>query len=255
MNQRISILGCGWLGLPLAVELISKGHRVYGSSRSMIKVRELEAQGITPFIIDIDDKHSNISNFLSADILIIAITSKNTNAFKNLIKKVEESEVSKVIFVSSTSVYANTNTMITEETKTNNSLLADIEKLFLTNMFFESTVVRFGGLFGYTRKPGNFVKSGRKMENPEGFINLIHRDDCIQIIEQIIIKNAWNKVLNACTDTHPTRREFYSKEAKKLGKSEVIFNEESENNYKIINSQKLKDLLGYEFIHKDLMNY
>ena len=38
-------------------------------------------------------------------------------------------------------------------------------------------------------------------------------------------------------------------------KSEVIFNEESENNYKIINSQKLKDLLGYEFIHKDLMNY
>ena len=122
-------------------------------------------------------------------------------------------------------------------------------------MFFESTVLRFGGLFGYTRKPGNFVKPGKKMENPEGFINLIHRDDCIQIIEQIILKNAWNKVLNACTDSHPTRREFYSKEAKKLGKPEVIFNEESENNYKIINSQKLKDLLGYEFIHKDLMNY
>ena len=255
MKQRISILGCGWLGLPLAVELISKGYRVYGSTTSMIKERELESKGIKPFIIDIEDNHIDMSNFLCADVLIIAITSKNMSAFKNLIKKVEESEVSKVLFVSSTSVYTNTNGIITEETETNNSLLADIEKLFKTNIFFESTVVRFGGLFGYDRKPGNFVKSGRKMENPEGYINLIHRDDCIRIIEQIIIKNAWNKVLNACTDSHPTRRDFYSKEAKKLGKPKVIFNENSDNNYKIINSQKLKDLLDYEFKHKDLMNY
>ena len=43
MNQRISILGCGWLGLPLAVELISKGYKVNGSTTSMTKVRELEA--------------------------------------------------------------------------------------------------------------------------------------------------------------------------------------------------------------------
>jgi len=255
LNQRISILGCGWLGLPLAVELISKGYKVNGSTTSMTKVRELEAQGITPFIIDTEDELNDISNFLCADVLIIAITSKNMSAFKNLIKKIEESEVSKVLFVSSTSVYANTNAMITEETDTNNSLLATIEKLFMTNSFFESIILRFGGLFGYDRKPGNFVKSGKKMENPDGYINLIHRDDCIRIIEQLVIKNAWNKVLNACADTHPTRREFYSKEAKKLGKSEVIFNEKSDNNYKIINSQKLKDLLGYDFIHKDLMNY
>ena len=137
MNQRISILGSGWLGLPLAVELISKGYKVNGSTTSMIKVRELEVQGITPFIIDTEDKLNNISNFLCADVLIIAITSKNMSAFKNLIKKIEESEVSKVLFVSSTSVYANTNAMITEETDTNNSLLATIEKLFMTNSFFE----------------------------------------------------------------------------------------------------------------------
>ena len=255
MNQRISILGCGWLGLALAVDLISKGYRVYGSTTSNIKVRELEAKGITPFVINIDDKNINISNFLFSDVLIIAIPSKNNSAIKNLIKKVEKSEVRKVLFVSSTSVYPNTNGIITEETVTNNSPLADIEKLFKTNSFFESTIIRFGGLFGYDRKPGNFIKSDKKIENPKGYINFIHRDDCIQIIEQIIMKNAWNKVLNACTDSHPTRREFYLKEAKKLGKSIVIFNERSENNYKIINSQKLKNLLDYEFKHANLMNY
>jgi nucleoside-diphosphate-sugar epimerase len=255
LNQRISILGCGWLGLALAVELRNKGYTVYGSTTSIIKVKELEAKGIMPFVIDINDKNINISNFLFSDILIIAIPSKNISAFKNLIKKVEKSEVCKVLFVSSTSVYSNTNGIVTEETVTNKSALANIENLFRTNSIFESTIIRFGGLFGYDRKPGNFIKSGKEIENPEGYINLIHRDDCIQIIEQIIIRNAWNNVLNACTDSHPTRREFYLKEAKKLGKPTIIFNEKSENNYKIVNSQKMKSLLNYEFKYINLMHY
>lgn len=255
MNQRISILGCGWLGTTLAVELIGKGYRVYGSTTSNFKVRELEAKGITPFVIDISDKDINIFDFLFSDVLIIAIISKNISDIKNLIKKVEKSEVRKVLFVSSTSVYPYTNGIVTEETDTKNSPLANIEKLFKTNSFFESTIIRFGGLFGYDRNPGNFIESVKKIENPEGYINLIHRDDCILIIEQIIAKDAWNKVLNACTDSHPTRRKFYLKEAEKLGKPIAIFNENSENNYKIINSQKLKDLLDYEFKHTDLMNY
>jgi len=255
LNQRISILGCGWLGLALAVNLIDKGHRVYGSTTSNTKVNKLEAKGITPFVIDISEKDFNIIDFLVTDILIIAITSKNHNDIKNLIKKIEKSKVQKVLFVSSTSVYPNTNGIVTEETNTNNSPLANIENLFKTNSFFETTIIRFGGLFGYDRKPGNFIKSDKKIENPEGFINFIHRDDCIQIMEQIIRKDTWNNVLNACSDSHPTRREFYSKEAEKLGKPIVLFNERSENNYKIINSQKLKDLLDYKFILADLMNY
>ena len=255
MKQKISILGCGWLGLTLAVELIAKGHGVNGSTTSYSKIKEIESKGITPFIIDISDKDTNISNFLESDILIIAITSKNSDDIKNLIKKIEKSEVQKVLFVSSTSVYSNTNGIVTEETITNNSPLADIEKLFKNNTFFESTIIRFGGMFGYNRKPGNFFKSGKKIENPEGYINFIHRDDCVQIIEQIIKKNTWNEVLNACSDSHPTRREFYLYEFKKVGRPTALFNESSENNYKIVNSQKLKDLLDYEFIYADLLNY
>ena len=255
MNQRISILGCGWLGLPLAVNLVDKGYYVYGSTTSNTKVREFEAKGITPFIIDINNQDIYLSDFLVADVLIIAIPSKNTSAFKNLIKAIELAEVHKVIFVSSTSVYSFINGIVTEETETKDSPLIEIENLFKTNPTFETTIIRFGGLFGYDRKPGNFVKPGKKVDNPEGYINLIHRDDCIQIIEQIIIKNTWNTVLNACSDDHPTRREFYLKEVKKLVKSTILFNEESENNYKLVNSQKLKNLLNYEFKHADLMSY
>lgn len=254
MNQRISILGCGWLGSALAIDLINKGYEVYGSTTSNSKIEELKNKGIKPFLIDISKTDVDMCDFLNSDVLIIAITSKSIKDIKNLIKKIEESEVQKVLFISSTSVYPFTNGIVTEETNTLNTPLAEIEKLFITNSSFKSTIIRFGGLFGYDRKPGKFIKTNTPVENPEGYINLIHRDDCIEIIEQIILKNVWNEILNACADNHPKRRDFYLRETQKIGEPTVVFNEKSESKYKIIDSQKIKNLLNYEFKHVDLMN-
>lgn len=253
MNQKISILGCGWLGLALAIDLIDKGYEVYGSTTSNNRIQELTEKGIKPFLIDINSIDSDMQNFLISDVLIIAITSKSIQDFKTLIKNIEDSEIQKVLFISSTSVYPNTNGIVNENSNTSNSTLAKIEKLFITNSSFTTTILRFGGLYGYNRNPGNFIKSSKPIENPEGYINFIHRDDCIEIIEQIIIKNVWNEILNACADNHPTRREFYFKESKKVGHDSIEFNENSNNEYKIIDSQKLKSLLGYKFKYADLM--
>ncbi len=254
MNKRISILGCGWLGFPLAIDLINKGYEVYGSTTTESKIKELEEKGIKPFLIDIAKIDDNISDFLKSDVLIIAITNKNISDINNIIKNIEESKLQKVIFISSTSVYPFTNGVVNEETKTLNTPLAEIEKRFITNPTFKSTIIRFGGLFGYNRKPGNFIKTNKPVENPEGYINFIHRDDCIEIIEQIILQNVWNETLNACSDDHPKRREFYLNEIKKVGKSELVFNENSSNEFKIVNSDKLKSLLNYKFKYADLMN-
>lgn len=38
----ISVLGCGWLGLPLAKHLIDSGFMVKGSIRSSSKISDLE---------------------------------------------------------------------------------------------------------------------------------------------------------------------------------------------------------------------
>jgi len=254
LNPRISILGCGWLGLALATNLIDKGYEVYGSTTTHFKCKVLAEKGIKPFLIDISETDANMSEFLISDILIIAITSKSIRDIKSLIKNIEQSDVQKVIFVSSTSVYPYTNGIVTEETGISNTPLAEIEKLFINNCSFKSTILRFGGLFGYDRKPGNFIKPNKPVKNPEGYINLIHRDDCIEIIEQIILKNLWNETLNACADNHPKRREFYLKETQKAGQSSIIFDENSKNEYKIITSEKLKNLLDYEFKYADLMN-
>ena len=56
-------------------------------------------------------------------------------------------------------------------------------------------------------------------------------------------------------DSHPKRRDFYLQEVEKLGRTILHFNEKSANNYKLVSSQKLKNLLNYEFKYADLMNY
>lgn len=252
-NKNISILGCGWLGLPLAIHLIKKGYTLAGSTTSPSKLAQLESHNIQPYLIDINNLDAQLSDFLSCHTLIVAITSKNVEAVKELIQHMEQSPVQNVLFVSSTSVYPNTNGVVTEETTTIASPLTAIEQLFTINTNFKTTVLRFGGLFGYDRKPGNFFKSDKPIDNPEGYINFIHRDDCIGIIEEIIQQNAWNEILNACADEHPTRRAFYTREFQKVGKSNPVFNEFAQNQYKIIDSQKMKSLLNYEFKYGELM--
>lgn len=251
MKQHISLLGCGWLGAPLAEELVKQGYRVFGSTRSANTA--IQEAGITPFVIDISKREQDYRAFLASDTFIISIPSRDLAGYQRLITQIERSEVEQVLLISSTSVYPLTNGIVTEETPTQPSVRVDIEQLFLTNSTFASTIVRFGGLFGYERQPGNFFKPGRIIAHPEGYVNMIHRDDCIGIILEILRQSCWNQVLNACADTHPTRRAFYTHEATKVGREDLQFHEQAENRYKIVSSEKLKELLGYEFKFGDLM--
>ena len=255
MKNNISILGCGWLGFPLALTLTKKGCSIKGSITSEIKVEKLKSNGVQPFIIDLSNRENEFEKFLNSEVLIIAIPSKSIADFKNLISHIEKSKIKTILFISSTSVYPNSNSIVTENSLIKKNPLSEIELLFKTNTNFKSTILRFGGLIGYDRKPGNFFKNGKAINYPDAFVNLIHRDDCIQIIKEIIAKNIWDKTLNACADTHPKKRDFYAKEFKKEGRNNPTFNELASNEYKIINSDQLKSILNYNFLYSDLMHY
>ena len=74
--MKISILGCGWLGLPLAEKLIETGYEVKGSTTSENKLDILQSHKIEPFLVTLsEDKITGtISEFLNeSEILIIDI--------------------------------------------------------------------------------------------------------------------------------------------------------------------------------------
>jgi len=251
---NISVLGCGWLGLPLATYLVDQGFTVKGSIRATEKKQLLQSKKIIPFLVDIDQGELIEADFLVANVLIIAIPSKNSVGFQKLISQVEKSSIKKVIFISSTSVYHNSELLITEAHKTLDTPLASIEKLFLNHSGFDTTILRFGGLFGESRNPGNFFKNGRIIKNPEGVINMIHQEDCIDIIHRIIEKGIENEVFNACADSHPTRRDFYTNVKRNLGFEAPVFEENQPIQKKIISSEKLKRKLNFTFKHSDFLS-
>ena len=231
------------------------GHPVKASTTTGSRLPELRSINADPFIIDIGKPSGNFQTFLQADILIVNIPSKNTEHFSDLIQEIEKSEVRKVLFVSSISVYENRNKTITESNGKESKLkpLSTIESMFRESNKFQTTIVRFGGLIGYSRNPGRFFSNGRPVRDPDSNVNLIHRDDCIKIISQIVEQDIWDEDFNCCADTHPSKREFYTQATKQIGAPAPDFDESGGTSFKIISNQKVKRVLNYSFLHPDLM--
>jgi nucleoside-diphosphate-sugar epimerase len=272
MNKKISILGCGWLGLPLAKSLLSKGYEVKGSTTSESKLEVLKNAGILPFQIQLEENQiiGTIEDFLKeTDVLVIDIppglrrdfsTSLEmtfVNKVKTLIPFIEKSGIQKVVFVSSTSVYGDGFPIveITEETKPNpdtesGKQLVIVETLLQSNLHFKTTVIRFGGLLGDDRHPIKFLAGRTNVENPHAPVNMIEREDCIGIIEETMKQvqhDNWGETFNAVAPQHPTRKAYYHKKAEIFNLPLPTFAEDSESKGKIISSEKVETILGYSF--------
>ena len=233
-----------------------RGHHVKASTTSESRLPELTSIGVKPFIIDIARLPINLQAFLQTNVLIINIPSKDIDAFSILAKEIEKSKVEHVLFVSSTSVYENKNKTVSESDGGESKLspLFTIENLLRNIPIIKTTIIRFGGLIGYSRNPGNFFSKGRLVQNPDSNVNLIHRDDCIGIINQVVEQEVWGEVFNCCADTHPTKREFYTQAAQSIGLPAPEFAKSGAKSFKIVSNQKVKKVLNYKFLHPYLMN-
>jgi len=262
--SKISLLGCGWLGLPLAKSLLAKNHELKTSTTSPEKIEKLESFGLNPYLISLSDAiKGDISGFLhNSEILIIDIppnltAGENDNftaKIKALIPEIEKAAVEKVLFVSATSVYDDDESfrIITEKTPENPvtesaKQMLKAEKNLFENKNFKTTSLRFGGLFGEERHPIKYLSGRSGIANPDAPINLIGLEDCIGIIEKIIEKNAWNEVFNGVNPQHPSRKEYYNGKALSLGLPLVGFDESKVSVGKIIDSGKVIGVLGHEF--------
>jgi nucleoside-diphosphate-sugar epimerase len=264
--ETISILGCGWVGLPLAEHLIQSGYKVKGSTRTKNDIPILESKGINPcfLVIDPEVRGENLEGFFDSDILIINfpperrddIVEYHERQAISLIQRIKLSSIKKVVFVSSTSVYPDLNCEVTEDEieepfKSSGTALLKFESLLNNSVEFKTTILRFAGLIGYERKPGRFLAGKKEVINAQAPVNLIHRDDCINIIHQIIQKNIWSETFNACADLHPTRKDYYINTTSKLGLIPPTFVETNDYSYKIVSNEKLKKRLNYVYKYPD----
>jgi nucleoside-diphosphate-sugar epimerase len=268
MTNTVSILGCGWLGTAVAKRLSVAGYGIKASAATTSHVAELEDSGLDTYRVLVHPEYIEVDDpaFLNCDILMISIPPKRIDTIEavypaqigRIIQKIIENKIKKVLFISSTSVYESKGKVVKEgdegePEKESGKALIKAEKLLLDQTLFDTTVIRFGGLIGGTRNPARFLD--RKKDIPANTpVNLIHQEDCVNIIHQIIEKDVWNEVFNASSPGHPSRKEFYSRAAEVSGLPVPLFSDREEA-YKIVNSDKVIKRLGYRFIYKSPVDY
>ncbi len=272
IDYTISVLGCGWLGFPLAKKLVEMGHIVKGSTQTAAKLAVLHKNGIDPYLIEVNRKikGNNLQHFFRSGILIVNIPPgrKRRDVVRSHPKQVEaiiEKAIihgtKRILFISSTSVYGNVNRVVTEADEPSpitdsGKALVTAEALLLQQTAFETTIVRFGGLTGPDRKAGRFLAGKKNVKNGDAPVNMIHQEDCIGLLTQIIIQEKWGHLFNACADDHPTRKEFYTAQAKLQGFQAPQFSKtEALVGFKEVSNYKIKQLLSYEFLKPNPLNF
>ena len=79
MSKWVGVMGCGWLGLPLALKLLEDGYSLKGTTTSESKLKLLEAEGIRGYRILLaqDAVVGPIDEFLhELDILVINVPAR-----------------------------------------------------------------------------------------------------------------------------------------------------------------------------------
>lgn len=261
MTKTISVLGCGWLGFPLAKRLVKEGFRVKGSTTSLTKVAALEEAQIQAYVFKVTNSFEGaVEDFFEADTLVLNIPPGRRNPkvetehpqqVERVVKAAIKGGVQQMVFISSSSVYASNNDIVTEETlpapmTSSGRALVRAEQL-LQQQAIALTVLRMAGLFGPNRHPARFLAGKKDLKNATAPINLVELDDAVSAILGVIQQEKWGALYNVCADEHPQRRDYYTQKATELGLSPPTFLNEDKLTYKIVSNQKIKAELGLTF--------
>jgi nucleoside-diphosphate-sugar epimerase len=258
--MTVSILGCGWYGLELAKSLVNKWVKVKGSTTTADKLPLFAAGGIEPYLIDLSPENEVTDpDFFECDVLWVSIPPKARTGnggiylakIERLISLIKTYQIKQVVLISSTGVYGDSNTKVTEADAPNpdsesGKILLAAEELLKQQNDFTTTIIRFGGLIGPGRDPGRFFAGKTDVPNGEAPVNLIHLTDCIGISNAILDKQAFGNTYNAVSPSHPTRANVYTQAAVAAGLQPPHFIEEKES-WKIVSSVNVVEVLGYKY--------
>lgn len=254
--QNIAIVGLGWLGAPLAQHLSQAGWPVVGSVTSEEKCQRLRRQGLDAHVW-LADLQSPWPADLKADTLILNLPPGRTPDYAALIRhlcgQARRAGVQRLLYVSSTSVYGGDGLMDEErpvrpDTPRGQEMLA-AEQVVWQCGIAQISLLRPAGLFGPARYPGRFLAGKRSGQGGQG-VNLVHREDVIGMVEQILRQQAWGALFNACAPGHPSRQAFYTLACELAGLPVPLFTDRLAGG-KQIDGSKVCRVLGFAYQYPD----
>jgi nucleoside-diphosphate-sugar epimerase len=232
MPVQALIIGCGYVGLPLALRLQKLGHDVHAWVRSMDSAAMLAEYRFSEIITG-SVAEEKVWAGLNRDFDIVIHCASSSGGGEPAYEEVflqgarmmgAGQPRARRLFVSSTSVYGQSaGEMVTEESAAEpvtatGRILREAERAALAS---GTTVVRSTGIYGPNRgvlfekfRRGEAVIEGDGLR----WINQIHQRDLVSAVEHLIDKGATGEIYNATDDMPVTYHDYYAWCSDFLGK-------------------------------------
>lgn len=284
--MRVLIVGCGYVGFPLAAELAKRGHDVFGLRRSTSTDDMLKAAGVTPLCGDITEPDSLGKLPRDFDWVVNCVASGGggveeyrqlylqgmVNLTDWLLPTNQRTNITipRVVYTSSTGVYGQNNGSLVDETSPTEpstetaKVLVEAEKSLLVagqEKNFPAMILRAAGIYGpergYLLK--QFLRGEARIEGSGArILNMIHRDDLIAAIIAALERGRAGEIYNVVDDSPVSQMEFFKWLAAKLCKplppvaaEDAATPRKRGLTNKRISNAKLKTELGFKFQYPD----
>ncbi|HGG8619738.1 TPA: SDR family oxidoreductase [Neisseria meningitidis] len=225
---HISITGLGYLGLPLAQKFYQHGSRVAAIKRSLTSDDINLLIHLDTFDLGSTDAFQTALWRHHADkpVWFFLLPPSSLTHYADTVKQWAElaraCNVQHLIFTSSTSVYGDTARECDEtatpdpQTESARQILA-AEQHLLDSGISNIDILRLGGLYCAERHPVSRLVQKQNIPGGNRPINIVHRNIAVESLFQTAFNPGGRRLKNIIEPRHPTRREFYTEEAAKLG--------------------------------------
>ncbi|WP_237385296.1 SDR family oxidoreductase [Xenorhabdus sp. Sc-CR9] len=268
--RKVSIIGLGWLGMPLAQALQSRGMQVVGSKTTPDGVEAACMCGIDCYLLNLNPQiiceADNLDQLMSVDVLVLTLpVSGVAGGGEGYVKAVQlvvdtalSYSVPRIIFTSSTSVYGsavgylNEDESFSPETRSARALV-ELENWLHQLPNTSVDVLRLAGLVGNGRHAGRFLSGRKAVEGGDNVVNLVHQDDVISAIKLLIQQPEGGHIYNLCAPIHPKKSEYYPLVSRQLDlvPPEFLQSEDKNIESKIIDGSRICRELGFVYQFPD----
>ena len=283
-STSVGIIGCGWLGKPLAINLLAKSISVLATSSKLDNVAQLNQQSISAQQLTLPAEATQLGqhDVFTKQSVVIAITpqfrQERTDYAEKITQLVNAAQqrglVQRIILLSSTAIYDGLAGTVDEESLLNMTtekvqILNAAEQAVLNFSKQEAKqgiVIRLAGLVGPERHPGKFILANKTLSNATVPVNLIHQQDAVGLIEALLQSPFSQTIFNGVSDTHISKQQYYQAAAKAIKVDAPIFaqeshtqenctQEKSNETTRVVSGDKAKQVLSYKFVYPDLLTW
>ncbi|KJR21650.1 NAD(P)-dependent oxidoreductase [Vibrio navarrensis] len=242
--KNILIIGAGWLGFPLAQTLTTLGHTVFITRRSQEALESLDFAANRKWPLDLNhpDARQQLSHHLNTkkfDVVIGCFPpgfrkgqgDEYAQHWQLVVDALSSSPATKVIMISSTTVYPNRAEKMVEDAASlaiaqNNSQFSDKARIMLQaeNALVQSghpfTILRLSGLIGPQRHPARFVAHLKQVSRLAP-ANMLHQYDAVNAAV-FAVTHADDQILNVTTPRTVDKATFYQSALEAAGMPEAL---------------------------------